>query len=163
MDDSVKQRTSGGRSHSEMLVATAELERRRYEVKQQLELLQRERRSLESVRLSLMDDVREAEKSTSSVRQEVEQLDTEINSLTATGAELGNNIEGCELAISALKRFCDEYTQVDEQLSRKILLAERSISSRLHSIHDVFDQLESNRSRLERLKQKISSTKWFIE
>jgi chromosome segregation ATPase len=163
MDDSIKQRTSDDRSKGEILLASAELEKRRYETKRQLEHLRREHRNLESAKRSLTDDVREAEKSVSSVRQEVEQLDAEINSLTTTGAELENNIEKYELAISALKRFCTEYAQVDGQLLRQILLAEISISSRLHSIHDVFDQLETNRSRLERLKQKISSTKWFIE
>jgi len=163
MDDSIKQRTSDGRSRSEMLVATAELEKRRYEVKRQLERLRREHLNLESVRRSLMDEVHEAEMSVSTVRQKVEQLDAEINSLTTTSAELESTIEECELAISAIKRVYTEYAQVDAQLSQKILLAERSISSRLHSIHDVFDQLETNRSKLERLRQKISSTKWFIE
>lgn len=163
MDDSIKQRTSDDRSRSEMLVAKAELEKRRYEVKRQLERLRREHSNLESVRRSLADEVREAEMGVSTARQEVEQLDTEINFLTTRSAELESNIEEHELEISATKRVCTEYAQVDAQLSQKILLAERSISSRLHSIHDVFDQLETNRSKLERLKQKISSTKWFIE
>jgi chromosome segregation ATPase len=146
-----------------MLVATAELEKRRYEVKRQLDRLKREHLNLESVRRSLVDEVREAEMNVSTARQEVEHLDAEINSLTTTSAEVERNIEECELAISAIKRVYTEYTQLDAQLSQKILLTERSVSNRLHSIHDIFDQLETNRSKLERLKQKISNTKWFIE
>lgn len=162
MDDATKKTASSdfnGMNKREVLLVTAELEKRRYESQQQIDLLRNEKRKLEEIHKVLKDEMKEAESHLSSLRQQEEALDDEIGTLTSNNVHLDDEIEKCKLTITTLGANYSDYQKLDEQLSQKIVSAEKSIADTVRLIHQVADQLASSRSILERIKGKFSESK----
>jgi vacuolar-type H+-ATPase subunit I/STV1 len=87
-----------GSNKNEVLVAFAELERRKYESGRRLEKFEEQRRALEEVRDSLAEEEKLLLRRLESAREERDRLVEKVDSMTQRMIETGGEIDDLEVA-----------------------------------------------------------------
>lgn len=148
-----------GPGKQDVLVATAELERRKRESIRRLDMLEEEGRALGEVRGVLDREELMIRENSGRLREERERHIGRVGVLARRSAMIQSEIEELRREIAMLERRFAEAREKDDVISEELKRLEKSATSARAEFDAANEVLESGRATLSRIDHKLSLRK----
>ena len=148
-----------GVARNEVLVAAAELERRKYESGKRLEKFIEQKRALEEIRDSLAEEEKLLLRHLESAREERDRLSEKVDAITQRMIETGGEIDDLEHEVAILDRRYSENVRREKELAGEIESIQDDVAVARRDFSSVTYELEAGRATLARLDRKLSLDK----